>query len=154
MDTSFESIQDISTSRQIVKPDVSGELYRDAHDPNGYKIRCGYWYIVNKREYNGYIFYHFTVKKKPKTGEEMTAKKMVSFFKNGKRFYPEDGMLIKPLEISEDFFYTKQDPYNAQWTLIIRDWEEKLPKSQELGDAVDEYRKASSVVITDDDLPF
>lgn len=153
--TSITNIQDISQAKQIVKPEYSGELYRDYHDPNGYKIRCGYWYILNRRDYNGNVFYDIKVKKKTKSGDEISAKKPVSFFKNGKKCYPEDGMLIKPLIISEDFYYARNDQYNAVWTIVIRDWEEKVPKNQEVGEAVEEYRRKSfNMELDDADLPF
>ena len=132
------------------------ETLKDYHDPNGYKIRCGYYYPVYRSEYGGKVFYRIPVTRTDVDVNKVTKYKQVYFRNKAKNCNIPDGSIIKPLRIWEDFYNRKGDAYNTIFTLVIGDWEIKTNEEQIKKDAIAEYKKSIDVADLglEDDLPF
>lgn len=147
------------TKTEIFEEEINPfEVKKEYHDPNGYKIRCGYWYPLYRTEFGGRIFYKIMVSKKDINGTTLNLYKQVTFFKNKERVENiKDGVLIKPLKIQEDGYYNKNDKYNVIWTLRIFDWEIRENEEQQYNDAIKDYKQqlnVNEIEYNDDDLPF
>ena len=144
-------------SEQIEKAsEEATKYYREYHDNNGYRIRCGYYYPVYKQEVHNKVFYKIPITKSNIDGTKITAYKNISFV--GKQEVDiKDGDLIKPLKIFEDFYFRKEDKYNPVFTLKILEWETMQTEKKQKENALNEYKKSiemSNIILEDDDLPF
>lgn len=132
------------------------DVFKDYHDPNGYKIRCGYYYPVYRQEYGGRIFYKMPVSKRMMDGTTISGYKTVVFRSKTKDCNIKDGSIIKPLRLWEDFYFKKDDKYNPVFTVVISDWEVKLDEEHQRAEAIDDYKKTIDLqnINIDDELPF
>lgn len=133
------------------------DVFRDYHDNNGYKIRCGYYYPVYRQEYGGNVFYKMPVSRRQADGSTLTVYKQVYFRNKEKDCNIKDGTIIKPLKLWEDFYIRKGDKFNPVFFVVIGDWETKLTEDQQKAEAINDYKKTiemNDIDFNDDDLPF
>lgn len=126
------------------------KLYnKDFHDPNGYKIRCGYTYnIFRQRNDKGQVFYKIPMHKKLSNGDTLTGYKQVKFANKEKDTDFPDQAVIRPLRLFEDFYM--KDQFNPICTVVFTDWEIIKSEEELRKDAINDY----AVTIEMDDLPF
>lgn len=97
-------------------------------DGNGYKIRCGKEYTIQRQDYNDKTFYSISLSKKAYDGTTEFCKKVIKFVdteKKGLQTDIKDKTIIKFNNFFEDWYFTKQDvkKYNPIFYIVATDWE-------------------------------
>lgn len=129
-------------------------VMRDYHDNNGYKIRCGYNYLVYRQDFANNVYYKVPMQKKKKDGTTLKGYKPVSFANPDKDCNIPDGTIIKPLSLYEDFYVKGYDTIS---TIVFKDWEIVRSEEAQKNEALNEYRntiKTNEIELSDEDLPF
>lgn len=129
-------------------------------NPNGYKVMCGRTYPVFKQMFGDKVFYKVSAGNfKSKDGMEKPLYKSVSFWREGEKTKDTsilNGSIIRPLKLYESCYFSKNNPYEPIWTLVIQDWEIVYTEEQNKMRAIDEYKRTIDVddMNFDDNLPF
>lgn len=125
------------------------ENKEEAELVEGYKIRAGNTYYVNRQEYNGNVFYKIPVIQKNYDGTTVTLYKNVVF-----KDKPDiaDNTKIRIKKFVENGYYKKNDKnhYNPMFVLMIYDWEIVEQSSEQVESAYNDYQNA----INQDDVPL
>lgn len=132
---------------------VKDNVIKEYNRINGYRIKCGIPYIVNKQYFKNYIFYKIPVYGKTKDGETKVAYRTVQFVGCDPVREDKDKIIIKRL--LEDFYFKETDAYNPIWILKILDYEyveSEVKEQRETSKALEQY--VEEVNYNLDDLPF
>lgn len=122
-------------------------------DGNGYKIKCGKEYTLQRQDFNGKSYYSISVSKKKYDGTVEFAKKMIKFVdleKKGLETDFKDKTIIKFNNFFEDWYYAKTDTkkYNPIYIIVATDWT-VIRDAQEVSEAYENFMS-----VEDTELPF
>lgn len=126
------------------------ERHEEIKSVRHYKIEAGDKITIKRDDFDGKAYYKTPITKKNKDGTKNLFYKNI-FFPKGTNL--EDGACIIVKEFFEDVYARKNDRFNANWTLFIKDFE--IVSNENV---FEEYNKSKSEFdineINNDDLPF
>lgn len=120
---------------------IDKEVYMSFKKDNSYKILCNKKYTIIKNEFNGIKFYKIAVMKKDANGEMLYANKQVRFVNCNPPENEKTEIYINSM--FEDFYYRKEDKYNAMFTLVITSYQLADKEERAERRALSEYNKST-----------